>query len=453
MDEIKYLDDPRGGRVPLTDAYGNLTVDAMVLYSKDLLSKEGKAMIDQILANDEMARDAVEGYTLMANAKEAKAAVAAINNSLGAEKEAVVTPVIKLDYKRFSVAAAILLLIGISGFLGVKFIGQNQLADNIAGTQTEVSKKRIRSGQTKYDAKEGIEEFDTADELIENENSARSISEGTIEKTNGQSNSELKQIGQKEETPSTSTKNDNSSSDISNANREKNKEDKTKKREELLGKLANLREQKSVLTGGYDKLNETKSLETVSGHTPLIEEEITAAPAQKPSPIEQEMADSESDQLPAEQERLQSSRMVDERGAQKAKRANENAYSSAADIHQMEEVTESVPVDQVVYGAEQVDQLPRFPGGDLAMFKYIEKKKIHPPNLEAQSVEGEVFVSFQLDGNGNVTNVKSLRADNAQMEADAIRVIKSMPRWQAAKKGGYPVTVKKTVLIKYRIKD
>lgn len=120
MDEIKYIDDPRGGRVPLTDSHGNLTIDAMVLYNKDMLSLEGKTLMDVILANDEMARDALEGYVLMANSRDAKVTVTSLNKSLGTEKEAVITPVIKLDYKKLSAAAAVILLIGLVGFFGVK---------------------------------------------------------------------------------------------------------------------------------------------------------------------------------------------------------------------------------------------------------------------------------------------------------------------------------------------
>ena len=445
MDEIKYIDDPRGGRIPLTDTYGNLTVDALFLYNKDLLSAEGKALMDEILANDEMARDALEGYTIMANGKDAKVAVAAINSSLGTDKNEVVTPVIKLDYKRFAAAAAILVLVGIGGFIGIKFISQNQLADN-AVDSAEHSKEQIPSDQIKFEADEELGGRDVQYDLNENES--------TLEKDAEQANSQLSQTEKpEEETRSASSVKADSSFDIPKTERDKNQIEDSKNREELLGKLANLKEQKSELTDSYRNQNETKYLETVSGNASVPEDELAAAPSQEPVALQQGIDSGESPELQAEREREEFSRMADEatfsKRLIKAKQASESVNNASADLDQIEEV----PDAETVYSAKQVDQLPRFPGGDLAMFKFIENRKIHPPNLEAQGIEGEVFVSFQLDGNGNVTNVKPLRADNSQMEADAIRVIRSMPQWQAAKKGGYPVKVKKTVLIKYTIKE
>lgn len=451
MDEIKYLDDPRGGRVPLTDAYGNLTIDAMVLYNQGLLSAEGKTLIDEILAHDEMARDALEGYAMMENAKDAKVAVASINNSLGTEKEAAVTPVIKIDYKRFAAAAAILLLVGVGGIFGVKYISQNQLAENIVEKSPEPSTEGLPSKKT------------IADQVVDESIDRDDLKDGEVasEKNQNQPTSDLSQFDLTEkpgeESQSSTSKKNNSKIDKTNLDRTENKEEEAKNRDELLGKLANLKEQKSELTDSYRNQNETKSLEAEAANSTLLEDELAAVPAQQQAALQQGVDSREVHEPQAEYEREESSRTANEsafsKRSLKAKRASESANVEAADLDLIEENSEKVPDAGKVYGTEEVDQLPRFPGGDLAMFKFIEKRKIHPTNLKAQGIEGEVFVSFQLDGDGNVTNVKPLRADNSQMEADAIRVIRSMPQWQAAKKGGYPVKVKKTILIKYSIKE
>ncbi|MFT4525798.1 MAG: protein TonB [Granulosicoccus sp.] len=447
MDEIKYIDDPRGGRVPLTDAHGNLTVEAMVLYNQDLLSTEGKAMMDEILASDEMARDALEGYALMANAKEAKVAVASINRSLGTEKETVVAPVIKLDYKKFSAAAAIVILIGIGGVVGVKFIGQNQLADSEVHTKTEKTNDRLKSTQPSYET-ETIELEHEIKELGDS-NNLNVITNHQSELHGIPDAATVDKAKQPIETEQKPEVDDNSSAILLEARTEKNENEDFDKRDELLNKLASPMEQKDDIKQVSAADNEDESLEKFAGNTSITEDDLAAAPTPEPASINEEIAYSE--------ERQASTQMINEplaaENEKSAVMAKQKTATAMAELDYQDQKLNSETPSQTVHSIDEVDQIPRFPGGDLELFKFIENHKIHPVNLKAQGIEGEVFVSFQLDANGNVSSVKPLRSDNSQMESDAIRVVRSMPKWQAAKKEGYPVTVKKTILIKYRIKD
>jgi TonB family protein len=446
MDEIKYIDDPRGGRVPLTDAYGNLTIDAIVLYNKDLLSLEGKTLMDEILANDEMARDALEGYVLMANARDAKVAVASINKSLGTEKEAVITPVIKLDYKKLSAAAAVILLIGLGGFVGVKLIGQNQLAENT------IEKKRDQDKPNQPSYESETAELEEGKKDVEQEISS-DLFDGINQQnrlTDARDSAQVVQSKEPSQKPQKSKSAEKSSFDLAKA-----KVEDSDKREELLSKLAKLKGQQNKGNQGSGITKEAKSLETAAGNDVSLEDDLASLSIPEPPVIMNEKSYSEDvkEEEHAEVSRIAVETNSDENKVHSAKRTKQEPISAIANRDYAQNSSEPLAKNHIVYGANEVDQVPHFPGGDLALFKFIEKRKIHPPNLKSQGVEGEVFVSFQLDANGNVINVKPLRSDNSQMEADAIRVVRSMPKWQAAKKEGNSVKVKKTILIKYMIKQ
>ena len=435
----------------MTDAYGNLTVDAMFLYNKDLLSASDKAMMDAMLEKDEMARDALEGYALLESPKNAKVAIGAINNSLGAEKAATPAPVVKLDYRRLSAAAAVILLIGIGAFVGTRFITQDQLAENKVEETEEVESRNTKKDLSTIQQNQGLL----------NENSSSTEAEDGFETDMKKSLSVQGetvgiQIGSNEQpdeeipvTANSSTFNLNEARDKDNASKEEN-------REALMERLAALQEQKAEASKPVQvQVKEVSAKRSESQSVALITEDSAAELANEPMAddmieAEEIAAVSELDQradldtkaIEAKDEIQENSRV------RKAKMANEpeaapaaNGYNTGADSG----------AGQMVYTADQVDQSPRFPGGDLELFRFIEKRKIHPANLKAQGVQGEVFVSFEIDANGAVSNVKPLRSDNSQMEADALRVVRSMPNWQAARKGGYPVSVKKTILIKYKL--
>jgi TonB family protein len=440
MDEIKYIDDPRGGRVPLTDSHGNLTIDAMVLYNKDMLSLEGKTLMDVILANDEMARDALEGYVLMANSRDAKVTVTSLNKSLGTEKEAVITPVIKLDYKKLSAAAAVILLIGLVGFFGVKLTSQNQLAENT------IEKKRDKDKPNQPSYKSETAELEEEEKDVEQEISS-DLFDGINQQNRLTDACDSSQVVQSKEPSQKLEK--YASAEKSSFNLAKIED--SDKGEELLSQLAELKEQENKDNQSSGITKEVKSPETVAVNDVSLEDELASLSIPEPTVAMNE--DSYSEDV-KEDEHAEANLITVERNSDenKSHSAKQEPISVMGNRDYAQKSGEHLAKNHIVYGSNEVDQVPRFPGGDLALFKFIERRKIHPPNLKSQGVEGEVFVSFQLDTKGNVINVKPLRSDNSQMEADAIRVVRSMPKWEAAKKEGNSVKVKKTILIKYMIK-
>ena len=99
-----------------------------------------------------------------------------------------------------------------------------------------------------------------------------------------------------------------------------------------------------------------------------------------------------------------------------------------------------------------VEQMPSFPGGDSALLKYLLANVKYPvPALKAQK-QGRVMVRFTVEKDGAITNVKVARSVTPSLDAEAVRAIKSMPKWSPGKQGGEFVRVKYIVPVSFRLK-
>jgi TonB family protein len=105
--------------------------------------------------------------------------------------------------------------------------------------------------------------------------------------------------------------------------------------------------------------------------------------------------------------------------------------------------------DSVVYSV--VEKMPEFKGGNDALNKYILDNIIYPEEARKKGIEGTVYVSFIVNQKGKVTKVKLSKGVDLLLDAEAIRVIKSMPDWKPGRNKGEPVSVSYTVPIKFRL--
>ena len=99
------------------------------------------------------------------------------------------------------------------------------------------------------------------------------------------------------------------------------------------------------------------------------------------------------------------------------------------------------------------DEMPLFPGGEDAFRKYLQESIRYPKEAVADSIEGRVFVRFIVDSDGSVCNVKVARPFNEFLDAEALRIVKSMPRWKPGKRGGVPVKVSYTIPINFLLPE
>ena len=104
-----------------------------------------------------------------------------------------------------------------------------------------------------------------------------------------------------------------------------------------------------------------------------------------------------------------------------------------------EEPVEEEVVDEVF---TIVEQQPEFPGGRDAIYQYIQKKFRYPSQARRMGIEGRVSVQFVVDKSGNITEVQAVKGVGAGCDKEAVRIIKSMPKWKAGKHRGKAVKVR-----------
>ena len=100
---------------------------------------------------------------------------------------------------------------------------------------------------------------------------------------------------------------------------------------------------------------------------------------------------------------------------------------------------------------EVVEEMPEFPGGVDAMMEYLQKELRYPESAKEKGIQGRVTVQFIIDKEGNVTNSKVTRSVDKDMDAEAIRLVKAMPKWKPGMRKGKAVAVKYTVPVVFRL--
>lgn len=96
-----------------------------------------------------------------------------------------------------------------------------------------------------------------------------------------------------------------------------------------------------------------------------------------------------------------------------------------------------------------VEEMPEFPGGDMALREFLSSSVRYPQEAIKQKIQGRVFVSFVVDEEGRAVDVHMARKFNPILDAEAIRVVKSMPKWKPGRQRGQNVAVSYTVPINF----
>lgn len=109
----------------------------------------------------------------------------------------------------------------------------------------------------------------------------------------------------------------------------------------------------------------------------------------------------------------------------------------------------AVVEEEAVYFS--VEEAPSFPGGMANIGKYIGKNLKYPTQARDAGIQGRVIVSFIVEKDGSVTDVKVLQGIGNGCDEEAIRVIKLMPPWTPGKQNGKPVRVQYNLPIAFRL--
>lgn len=94
---------------------------------------------------------------------------------------------------------------------------------------------------------------------------------------------------------------------------------------------------------------------------------------------------------------------------------------------------------------------PTYPGGEEAMTSYITENLVYPDDAKVNGIEGTVEVGFTVNPDGTLSQIKILRMIDPELEAEAIRLVKNMPKWTPADNNGVPKAAPATVKIKFAL--
>jgi protein TonB len=128
-----------------------------------------------------------------------------------------------------------------------------------------------------------------------------------------------------------------------------------------------------------------------------------------------------------------------------------------AEADEATEIDEYVPVvmEEEESGETEiftvVEESPSFPGGDAARIRFLQENIRYPQMARESGIQGTVYVTFVVEKNGAVTDVRVLRGIGGGCDEEAIRVIKAMPKWNAGKQRGKPVRVQFNMPIKFTL--
>jgi len=98
-----------------------------------------------------------------------------------------------------------------------------------------------------------------------------------------------------------------------------------------------------------------------------------------------------------------------------------------------------------------VEEMPSYPGGDAKMYEYLGKNIKYPQIARESSIQGRVFVNFVVEPDGSVSNVKVLRGIGGGCDEEAMRVVKTMPKWKPGKQRGKAVRVSYTLPVVFKL--
>ena len=110
-----------------------------------------------------------------------------------------------------------------------------------------------------------------------------------------------------------------------------------------------------------------------------------------------------------------------------------------------EEVVEEAPIFTVV------ESMPEFPGGSTELYAYLNSNIKYPVMAKESGIQGKVYITFVVERDGSITDIKLLRGIGGGCDEEAIRVVQSMPKWSPGKQRGKPVRVQYNLPVRFTL--
>ena len=95
--------------------------------------------------------------------------------------------------------------------------------------------------------------------------------------------------------------------------------------------------------------------------------------------------------------------------------------------------------------------MPHFRGGDAALMEYLQENIVYPPEAVKNKIQGRVIVQFVVEKDGSIGEVKVVRSVEESLDAEAVRVVKTLPKFFPAREGGETVAVWYTLPVTFKL--
>jgi len=132
-----------------------------------------------------------------------------------------------------------------------------------------------------------------------------------------------------------------------------------------------------------------------------------------------------------------------------AQEEDEQVLGGVQDPRIMAELQMMAPDTTKVY--DVVEQMPMFPGGTQALMQFLKDNVQYPPECEEICIQGRVILTFVVERDGSITQAKVVKSLDPRLDAEALRVVKAMPKWIPGRQAGVTVAVKYTIPVTFRL--
>jgi len=105
----------------------------------------------------------------------------------------------------------------------------------------------------------------------------------------------------------------------------------------------------------------------------------------------------------------------------------------------VEPINPIIPVEDKVFII--VEEMPEYPGGIPALLKYIGENLVYPPEASSNNIQGKINLKFVVNPDGSVDRIEVLKSVDPLLDNEAVRVVKTLPKFKPGKQGGIPVHV------------
>lgn len=174
-------------------------------------------------------------------------------------------------------------------------------------------------------------------------------------------------------------------------------------------------------------------------HLDLLEEEVIPISQQAPPPPPPPPAPTTQIQIVEDDEEIEEELVIEDMEVDEETEIVVEIYEEEEEV--MEEEIFTI-----------VEKMPEFPGGTEKLFKYLGQNIEYPPMAKDAGIKGKVYVTFVVDKDGSIADVKVLRGIGGGCDEEAIRVVKGMPRWHPGKQRGKSVRVQYNLPINFILK-